>query len=185
MVQSNGTRWESQRFKIDFTGKKKYSGFSRELLRVWATGEAAARRAMPTSGARGVWSCGGGQSAVGPSRLPLHQPFAPWVRATASGCGSGLSGQKGRNCTAGCVTGRRRLARVAAVWGRTGDIAHLEPEEYFAFYSPCQVFSLLFRRWRTRAPGFSGIARNPTSGRSGQDMDGFAQALAPLLPALF
>jgi hypothetical protein len=51
MVQSNGTRSESHRFKIDFTGNKKYSGFSADFLRVSAAGEFAARRAMPTSGA--------------------------------------------------------------------------------------------------------------------------------------
>src|SRR5438034_5967491 len=49
MVHSNGTRSESHRFKIDFTGKTKYSGRSADLLVVSAGGEAAARRAMPTS----------------------------------------------------------------------------------------------------------------------------------------
>jgi len=49
MVHSNGTRWESQRFKIDFTGSTKYSGFSADFRSVSAGGEDAARRAMPTS----------------------------------------------------------------------------------------------------------------------------------------
>lgn len=97
---------------------------------------------MPASGARGVWSCGGGQSAVGPSRLPLHQPGDPWARAPASGFGSGVSGQKGRNRTAGCETGRRRIVKSGVVRGRTGDIAHLERAQYFAFCSPCQALSL-------------------------------------------
>src|SRR5580692_12317414 len=57
MVHSNGTRFESQRFKIDFTGKTKYSGFSAEFRRVSARGEDAARRAMPTSRAC-ARSCG-------------------------------------------------------------------------------------------------------------------------------
>jgi hypothetical protein len=74
MVQSNGTRCESHLFNIDFTGSRKYSGFSRDFLPLSAAGEFAARRAMPTSGARGVWSCGGGQSAEGFSGLPLRQP---------------------------------------------------------------------------------------------------------------
>ncbi len=101
---------------------------------------------MPTSGTRGVWSCGGGQSAVGSSRLPLHQPAVPWARAPASGFGSGVSGQKGRNRTAGCGTGRRRIVKSGVVRGRTGDIAHLERVQYFAFCSPCQQLSPFIRR---------------------------------------
>jgi hypothetical protein len=50
-VHSNGTRAESHRFNIDFTGNKKYSGFSLDFRFVSAAGEFAARRAMPTSGA--------------------------------------------------------------------------------------------------------------------------------------
>src|SRR5215467_4590387 len=49
MVHSKGTRCESQRFKIDFTGRTKYSGRSADFLLVSAGAEAAARRAMPTS----------------------------------------------------------------------------------------------------------------------------------------
>ena len=51
MVQSKGTRFDSHLFKIDFTGKRKYSGRSSDLRRVGAAGEIEARRAMPTSGA--------------------------------------------------------------------------------------------------------------------------------------
>src|SRR3989442_5035967 len=51
MVQSKGTRFDSHLFKIDFTGKRKYSGRSSDLRRVGAGGEIEARRAMPTSGA--------------------------------------------------------------------------------------------------------------------------------------
>jgi len=144
MVQSNGTRVESHRFKIDFTGKKKYCGFSADFLRVCASGELAARRAMPTSGARGVWSCGRGQSAVGCSRLPLHPPVAPGARVPAS-VESGVSGLKGRNRTAGHRARRRRIVGRGVEWGRTGGIAHLEPAQYFALYSPCQVLSLFIR----------------------------------------
>src|SRR2546430_4707552 len=90
MVHSNGTRSESHRFKIDFTGKTKYSGRSADLLVVSAGGEAAARRAMPTSrawarllgsaaefrtgllewfGGRSVATGAGGQSGVARSAL--------------------------------------------------------------------------------------------------------------------
>ncbi len=151
MVQSKGTRCESQRFKIDFTGRRKYSGFSEDFLRVSAAKEFAARRAMPTSGARGVWRCGGGQSAVGPSRLPLHQPVEPGARGPASAVGSGVSGQKGRNRTAGRRTGRRRVVKPDVVRGRTGDIAHLEPGQYFVFSSPCQALSLFIRLFAVRS----------------------------------
>src|SRR5271167_2575934 len=152
MVQSNGTRSESQRFKIDFTGSKKYSGVSPEFRRVSTGGEFAARRAMPTSGARGVWGCGGGQSAGLVSRLPLNQPGGPGARGSASVVGSGVSGLNGRNRTAGGRTRQRRIVGNDAVRGRTGGIAHLEPGQYFAFSSPCQVFSLFLLPCRSCAP---------------------------------
>jgi hypothetical protein len=100
---------------------------------------------MPTSGARGVWSCGGGQSAVGFSRLPLHQPVSPGARVPASSVGSGVSGLKGRVRTTGRLARRRRIVGSGVEWGRTGGIAHLEPAQYFAFLSPCQAFSLFIR----------------------------------------
>src|ERR1700730_14587925 len=78
MVHSNGTRFESHRFRIERTGSRKYSGRSSELRDVSAAGEQAARRAKPTSGVsasrvqpsprRGappVAGSGGGQSAAG------------------------------------------------------------------------------------------------------------------------
>src|SRR5712692_3117008 len=49
MVHSNGTRFESHRFKIDFTGSIKYSGFSADFRCVSAGGADAARRAIPTN----------------------------------------------------------------------------------------------------------------------------------------
>src|ERR1700682_4889126 len=93
MVHSNGTRFESHLFRIDLTGRKKYSGRPSDFRDVSAAGEAAARRAMPTRGAaasaskraatsrvppparRAPWAGGdgGGQSAVGQlERLPLE-----------------------------------------------------------------------------------------------------------------
>src|ERR1700759_2407745 len=51
MVHSNGTRWESQRLRMDFTGSTKYSGRSTDLRRLSAAGDFAARRVIPTSGA--------------------------------------------------------------------------------------------------------------------------------------
>src|ERR1700726_2162878 len=50
MVHSNGTRCESQRFRMDLTGSRKYSGRSVEVRRVSARGDFAARGAIPTSG---------------------------------------------------------------------------------------------------------------------------------------
>src|SRR5882672_5913800 len=51
MVQSKGTRLDSHLLRIDFTGRRKYSGRSSDARRVGAAGEIEARRAMPTSGA--------------------------------------------------------------------------------------------------------------------------------------
>lgn len=165
MVHSNGTRSESHRFRIDFTGSRKYCGRSSDFLRLSAGGEVAARRAMPTSGTaasrawlsaqltavRGV-ACpdpvgvSGGQSAVGQPELLLSRPAAAGD-ATASPLGSpalgvGLvaSGLTGKSVAAVGRTGRRRIPMRGAVWERTGDIAHLEaPAHCFAFSSPCQA----------------------------------------------
>jgi hypothetical protein len=87
IVHSNGTLSDSHRFKIDFTGNKKYSGFSFDFRFVSAVGEEAARRAMPTSGAGAVWSSGGGQSAVALSTLRLGPPAFSRAREPASGIG--------------------------------------------------------------------------------------------------
>src|SRR6266705_727332 len=84
MVHSNGTRSEPHRFKIDFTGKTKYSGRSADFLVVAAGGEAAARRAMPTSRA---WARLLGSAAE--SRIGLVEWFG--LRSLATGAG-GRSG---------------------------------------------------------------------------------------------
>src|SRR6516162_2302526 len=141
---------------MDFTGKKKYSGFPAELRFVCAAGEAAARRAMPASGTEGVWGCGGGQSAEGLPRLPMYPP-GPSARAPASSFGSWA---KGRKRTAGRRTGR--LGRSRDERGRTGDIAHLERTDYFAFSSPCQaVFS--FSSLPAESPGGFADPRDATA----------------------
>src|SRR5205807_1401617 len=44
MVQSKGTRPDSHLFKMDFTGRRKYSGRSSDLRCVGAAGEMEARR---------------------------------------------------------------------------------------------------------------------------------------------
>src|SRR5260370_32915022 len=54
MVQSKGTRPDSHLLRMDFTGRRKYSGRSPEVRRVGAAGEMEARRAMPTRGAAGL-----------------------------------------------------------------------------------------------------------------------------------
>src|ERR1700739_4578281 len=51
MVHSNGTLCESHCFRIERTGRKKSSARSADCRDDSATGEDAARRAMPTSGA--------------------------------------------------------------------------------------------------------------------------------------
>src|SRR5216683_3935478 len=153
MVHSNGTRFESQRFKIERTGSKKYSGDSVEFRCVSAAGELAASRAMPTSGARTssgnnaaasrVRSCdwrgapsrnelAGGQSGEGqPERLPL-EPVAIGARSTpVQACGPDASGQAGKS--EACETRGRRLRRAGAVLERTGDIAHLTTRQCSLF----------------------------------------------------
>src|SRR5215475_12872081 len=77
MVQSNGTRFESHRFKSDFTGKKKYSGRSPDLRRVGATREIEARRAMPTSGAEACSSQAGAGTASGVSTAAFWKSGRP------------------------------------------------------------------------------------------------------------
>src|SRR5713226_1316310 len=153
MVHSNGTRFESQRFKIDRTGSKKYSGHSAEFRCVFAAGELAASRAMPTSGARASagniaaasrvrssdWrgapstnEFAGGQSGEGqPERLPL-EPVAIGARsAPVQACGPGASGQAGNS--EACGTRGRRLRRAGAGLERTGDMAHLTTRRYSLF----------------------------------------------------
>src|ERR1700740_525324 len=108
MVHSNGTRSESQRFRIDFTGSRKYSGFSCDFLLVSAGGEEAARRAMPTSGAAaprsipssqpiGLWGIcdSGGQSLVAWIEA-LPRWLASGARRPADGAGLAASGLSGK-----------------------------------------------------------------------------------------
>src|SRR5580704_17239724 len=168
MVHSNGTRAKSHLFNIDFTGRKKYSGFSKDFRFVSAAGASAARRAMPTSGAWEVGNSGGGQSAVGLSRLALRQPAWPWARVPASGFGS--AGLKGRSCVAGRRTGRRRIVKRGVVWGRTGDMAHLDARPFFRFLfamsrnflfrTSCTFIPSLFA-FRIRRPHSLGPAAAP------------------------
>src|SRR5579859_6238056 len=165
MVQSNGTRAESQRFRIDFTGNRKYSGRSGDFRWLSAGGEHAARRAMPTSGTtafrvrpsarlakpRGTASCeaGGGQSAVGqPEMLPIKPALVGastfiWRspgELPAFGVGLVALGLTGKSDAVDCVARRRGIPRVRAVEERTGDIAHLEARgEFFAFSSSIMI----------------------------------------------
>jgi hypothetical protein len=64
MVQSKGTRLDWQRFRIDFTGNRKYSGRCSDLRRLGAAGEIEARRAMPTSGATPLGTAPGSSSVA-------------------------------------------------------------------------------------------------------------------------
>src|SRR5271156_6243321 len=124
MVHSNGTRLELQRFKIERTGNRKYSGRSSERRLVSAAGEIDARRAMPTSGAgavatrRGPAVAGavteptspavsGGQPALGPCELPLG--LASGASSPANTFGLTASGQLGKSGGAVGGAGRRRI----------------------------------------------------------------------------
>jgi hypothetical protein len=159
MVQSKGTRPDSQRFKMDFTGSRKYSGRSSDLRRVGAAGEIEARRAMPTSGAEAPGtataalfrkSCGlrsgspqsagsvgasGGQSA--PPMLVVMSGKAlpgPESGASASVRVFGLrSGKTGKREGEGNGARRRIGKPVERDEERTGDIAHLETGALFRF----------------------------------------------------
>src|SRR5256885_16421749 len=133
IVHSNGTRFESHRFKIERTGNTKYSGRDREARRESAGGDDAARRAMPTSFvafARGAWcSCGGQSAGTRPCNSP-RGPLQSWASSVAPSFGL-CSGHSGKRDSVG--VGAEGTAENA------GDMAHLEdPAQYFAFCSPCQ-----------------------------------------------
>ena|ERR1700731_4401904 len=147
MVHSNGTRRESQRFRIDLTGNRKYSGRSEEVRRVSAGGDFAARRAIPVSG----WftPLPGATTAA---RVPVSNRF--WEPAETAGdggqsatfvpglllCGSPATGAGSAIPFFGlCVLGpsgkrdavvdgatRRRAKALAGGGNDIGDIAHLE-----------------------------------------------------------
>src|SRR5271157_959269 len=177
---------------MDFTGSRKYSGFSADWRFVSAAGDCAARRAMPTSGAGGIWSCGGGQSAIRLSRFPLHPPGAPWARAPASGLGFGSTGLKGRKETAGRRAGRRRMVKKGTEWGRTGDIAHLEAVPVFRFFFALSRAAVNWQRsLLPMRPGladealrrFFGVAIARPIGRSCR-VDGFGPPCVSRLVAL-
>src|SRR6266478_3218267 len=160
MVQSKGTRFDSHLFKIDFTGKRKYSGRSSDLRRVGAGGEIEARRAMPTSGAaasfaattaslrkscelRSAWpqeaGAGGGQSAPllnGTMSETISEKGLPGPESGASssvrmfGLPSGQTGKREAEDNGA----RRRIGKPAGFdEERTGDIAHLDTGRVFRF----------------------------------------------------
>src|ERR1700704_4184006 len=168
MVHSNGTRRESQRFRIDLTGNKKYSGRSVEVRRVSAGGDFAARRAIPISGeftplpgattaarvpvSDRFWGPAeaagdGGQSATCVPGLPWCGSLATGARSAIPFLGLCVSGQSGKRDAVVGDAMRRRAKTLAGEENDIGDIAHLEARpQYFAFCSPSQqVFSLLIR----------------------------------------
>src|SRR5579864_2341432 len=189
MVHSNGTRFESQRFKIERTGSKKYSGRSTELRLVSAAGEFAASRAMPTNGActsagniaaasrvrssdwRGAPSTNefaGGQSGEGQPERPPLEPVAIGARSLpVRTCGPGASGQVG-NSEAWETRGRPRAEGVELE--RVRDIAHLD--DRFAFYSLYVKCFFVFYSLRQAKPNLfvrddaccrrGNLPRNPT-----------------------
>src|ERR1700722_16088309 len=170
MVHSNGTRRESQRFRIDLTGNKKYSGRSAEIRRVSAGGDFAARRAIPTSGgftppvgsttAARVPVCGrfwepaetagdGGQSATFVPGLLLCGSLATGAGSAIPFFGRCVSGPSGKRDAVVDGAMRRRARTLAGEGNDIGDIAHLEARpEYFAFCSPSQqLFSPFLRMY--------------------------------------
>src|SRR5215831_17336868 len=176
MVHSKGTRSESQRFRIERTGNTKYSGRSPDFRCVSAGREEAARRAMPTSGARNSAPrgtaesrvrpstrrgapcgarIGGGQSAEGQPGMLLLEP-APIVAGSAPAASfrSWASAEAGKSSA--CRNGMRRALYIAGVaWALDDlDIAHLAAgsHQYFAFCSLCQVLSFVFYSPRDRQP---------------------------------
>src|ERR1700686_813917 len=168
MVHSNGTRRESQRFRMDLTGSRKYSGRSDEFRRVSAGGDFAARRAIPTSGgftppagtttaarvpvSDRFWEPAetardGGQSTTFVPGLLLCGPLATGARSAIPFFGLCVSGQSGKSDAVVDGAMRRRAKALAGEGNDIGDIAHLEARlQYFAFCSPSQqLFSPFLR----------------------------------------
>src|SRR4029077_4138151 len=140
---------------------------------VSAAGDAAARRAMPTSVASAsrvrpsaksepppVAGKGGGQSTAElPELLPPEPASIVEDASFLSRRRSSGESPPDHGCfwfgpcasymgkRADCRTGRLRTSTIGAVGERTDDMAHLAvPAQYFAFSSPCQyLFSLLLR----------------------------------------
>src|ERR1700676_2866841 len=157
MVHSNGTRRESQRFRIDLTGNKKYSGRAVEVRRVAAGVDFAARRAIPTSGgftplagatkaarvpvSDRFWEPAetagdGGQSATFVPGLLLCGPLATGARSAIPFFGLCVSGPSGKSDAVVGDAMRRRAKPLAGEGNNVGDIAHLEArQQYFAFCS--------------------------------------------------
>src|SRR5262245_35285408 len=118
---------------MDFTGNTKYSGFSADLRLVSASGEDAARRAMPTSrvGARSgetaaairsgpverLWGPPWVPDAGGQSVVTGFESLPGWSSAGArlwTTCVGPVSGQSGKSLTAVVDTARRRKENVGA-----------------------------------------------------------------------
>src|SRR6202166_4068165 len=170
MVHSNGTRRESQRFRMDLTGSRKYSGRSDEVRRVSAGGDFAARRAIPTSGgftppagtttaarvpaSDRFWEPAetardGGQSTTFVPGLLLCGPLATGAGSAIPFFGLCVSGPSGKRDAVVDGAMRRRAKALAGEGNDIGDIAHLEARpEYFAFCSPSQQLFSPFLRMR-------------------------------------
>src|SRR6202140_390438 len=168
MVHSNGTRRESQRFRMDLTGNRKYSGASGEVRRVSGGGDFAARRSIPISGwftplpgattaarvpvSDRFWEPAetagdGGQSATFGPGLLLCGRLATGAGSAIPFFGLCVSGQSGKSDAVIDGAMRRRAKALAGEGNDIGDIAHLEARlQYFAFCSPSQqLFSPFLR----------------------------------------
>src|ERR1017187_8289594 len=138
---------------MDLTGSKKYSGRSDEVRRLFAGGDFAARRAIPTSGgftplagattAARVPVSGkvlgpaetagdGGQSATFVPGLLLCGSLGTGARSAIPCFGLCVSGQSGKSDAMVGDAMRRRGKALVGEGNDIGDIAHLEArEQYF------------------------------------------------------
>src|SRR5437016_12129203 len=119
MVQSKGTRPDSHLFKMDFTGRRKYSGRSSDLRCVGAAGEMEARRAMPTSGAaRSGAAAGTASTAAAPCRksCELRSGWPQEAGARGGQSAARLSG----TALPGPWSGASSLVRVFGLSEQTG-----------------------------------------------------------------
>src|ERR1700732_3261211 len=164
MVHSNGTRRESQRFRMDLTGNKKYSGRSAEVRRLSARGDFAARRAIPTSGgftpllgttttarvpvSGRFWGPAetagdGGQPATFVPGLLLCVSPATGARSAIPFFGLCVSGQSGKSDAVVGGAKRRRGKALAGEGNDIGDIAHLEARPSISLF--VRLVNIYFR----------------------------------------
>src|SRR5271155_3484447 len=143
MVQRNGMRFDSQEFRIDLTGRRKYS-----VPRLAsAQGEEAARRAMPTSSVAGfvLWlgARGGAEASLGDSHVPWRAAVGNKVRLV-------------------CFARFRGRWSVAGVARRMGEVAFDSPPARLTIFSFFVLFVNHFSSLYFRLPAQTGPPWKPT-----------------------